>query len=331
MVLSVLILSTFLFAVFCTKQAIRFARHKNIMDEPDSNVKLHKKAVPYMGGAAIAAAAYTFYLIYAALGHHDVTKMETVVLLCGILIFAMGMYDDLHRVSPAVKLAFQSAAALILILFNIRLDIYFFPDYLNIILTFFWLVGISNAFNLVDIMDGLCGGITVIGTLFLFFATNGTSYFLIFLTAAVLGFLVYNFPPAKIYMGDAGSLTIGFLLAAYSIMGSYTVNNKLALISPVIILWLPIYEVILVSVMRIKKGKSPFMGSKDHFAFRLKALGFPTHAVLITTYFLSIIMGESALIAVYMGDQSALVVYALLVLFFTLFFYLLSLADIDSL
>ena len=132
-------------------------------------------------------------------------------------------------------------------------------------------------------------------------------------------------------MGDSGSLALGFLLAGYSITGSFTVTNKLALISPVLILWLPIYETILVSVLRIYKGRSPFYGSKDHFAFRLKAAGFPHSAILLLSYFLSIIMGESALIAVSLQAGDALLVYMLLFFVFTLFFYLLSKIDIDSL
>lgn len=171
----------------------------------------------------------------------------------------------------------------------------------------------------------------MIGALFLFFSTGSSAFFLVFLAVALMSFLLFNFPPAKIYMGDAGSLTIGYLLAAYSVLGAFTANNKIALISPVLILWLPIYETILVSALRIKKGRSPFFGSKDHFAFRLKAMGFPTLAILLITYFLSIIMGESALIAVKLSHESALIVYCLLLFFFSLFFFLLSKIDVDSL
>jgi UDP-GlcNAc:undecaprenyl-phosphate GlcNAc-1-phosphate transferase len=179
-------------------------------------------------------------------------------------------------------------------------------------------------------MDGLCGGIAFIASIFLFFTSQAGHFFLLFLAISLFAFLIFNFPPAKIFMGDAGSLSLGFLLASYSILGSYGANNRLALISPILILWLPIYETILVSVMRIKKGKSPFMGSKDHFAFRLRKLKFPKLAILLISYFITIIMGETAFLAAYMDLENAILVYFLLVFFFIVFFYLLSLIKVEN-
>jgi UDP-GlcNAc:undecaprenyl-phosphate GlcNAc-1-phosphate transferase len=331
MSLSLALAGSFLLSLLLTQMFRKLAFRFKVLDKPDSDVKLHGKATPYLGGAAFISAALITLFSYHLFTSYRIPQQEFVLLMTGLLIFFTGLLDDIKKLTPLTKILIQITAASILICMGIRLDIYFLPLWMNILLTLFWIVGVTNAFNLIDIMDGLCGGVSAIAAFFLFFSNGDYNVFLLFLTASLAGFLVHNFPPAKIFMGDAGSLSLGFLLAGYSILGSFTLSHKWALISPLLILWLPIYETILVTVLRLSKGRSPFYGSKDHYAFRLKAAGFPVPAVLLVSYFLSIIMGESALLAVSLPARDALLVYLLLILVFLLFFYLLSKIDIDSL
>ena len=331
MTLSLSLAGCFLLSFLLTRVFRLLALRFGVLDRPDSSVKIHKKATPYLGGPAFILSAFIVTLLYTALSPYTLPRQEWILFAGGGAMMITGAVDDIKKIRPGTKFLLQVMAAGGAVLLGIRLDIFFLPVWANIALTLFWFVGVTNAFNLIDIMDGLCGGIAAIGAFFLFFSNGDGNVFLLFLTASLAGFLMHNFPPARIFMGDSGSLALGFLLAGYSITGSFTVTNKLALISPVLILWLPIYETILVSVLRIYKGRSPFYGSKDHFAFRLKAAGFPHSAILLLSYFLSIIMGESALIAVSLQAGDALLVYMLLFFVFTLFFYLLSKIDIDSL
>jgi|MTBAKSStandDraft_2_1061841.scaffolds.fasta_scaffold02121_22 UDP-GlcNAc:undecaprenyl-phosphate GlcNAc-1-phosphate transferase len=331
MTLSIALAGCFLLSFLLTRFFRFLALRLGVLDRPDSSVKIHKQATPYLGGPAFILASFVVTLLFSAFSSYALPRQELILFAGGGVMMITGMIDDIRKIKPWTKFLLQIMTAGGLVLLGIRLDIFFLPLWANVALTLFWVVGVTNAFNLIDIMDGLCGGIAAIGAFFLFFSNGDGNVFLLFLTASLAGFLMHNFPPAKIFMGDSGSLALGFLLAGYSITGSFTVTNKLALISPVLILWLPIYETILVSVLRIYKGQSPFYGSKDHFAFRLKAAGFPRSAILLVSYFLSIIMGESALIAVSLHAGDALLVYMLLFFVFTLFFYLLSKIDIDSL
>lgn len=332
MILSIFFSLTFLSGIIMTKIFRKTALKYNIVDIPSSKIKFHKKATPYLGGVAFIFNSILFYLAYLLISNETniFENKEVYLLIFAFIILILGVIDDIRKIKPVTKIIIQSLIISGMIILDIRLHIIYLPKFVNIILTYFWILGITNAFNLIDIMDGLCGGIAFIASIFLFFTSQSPHIFLIFLAISLFAFLIYNFPPAKIFMGDAGSLSLGFLLASYSILGSYGSNNRLALISPILILWLPIYETILVSVMRIKKGKSPLMGSKDHFAFRLRKLKFPKLAILLISYFITIIMGETAFLAAYMDLENAILVYSLLMFFFVIFFYLLSLIKVED-
>ena len=325
--LSILIcfLTGLVWVLLMQKTALRF----NIVDKPDNVIKLHTKVTPYLGGVGFIMNMFMMLGLYLLITGIELSVKELWILGLTACMLILGIIDDIRRIRPLTKFIFQCLFAGVLIFAGIRLDIMYLPDWANYLLTLLWITGISNAFNLIDIMDGLCGGVAMIAGFFLFFSTQSMYMPLLFLALSLLSFLVYNFPPAKIFMGDAGSLSIGFMFSAYAVIGSYTENNRIGLLAPLLILWLPIYETILVSILRIKKGKNPFHGSKDHFAFRLKAAGFPVIAVLFVSYFLSIIMGETAFLAVTMPFDTALIVYSITALFFVVLFFVLSKIKID--
>ncbi|MCK4648258.1 undecaprenyl/decaprenyl-phosphate alpha-N-acetylglucosaminyl 1-phosphate transferase, partial [bacterium] len=244
--------SSLVLVLLLTPLARRGAFRFDILDHPRAPVKVHKEPVPYLGGIAIFLAFLVpviagFFLLNIP---EEGRKQLLGILLGGAIIIALGLGDDLEGFSAKTKLFVESLAAIVLIMFGVRLK--FLPFWPSIPLTILWVVGIINAFNIIDIMDGLSSGVVFIASLALIaIALPGEQAFVILACAALagacLGFLRYNFFPAKIYMGDAGSLFLGFTLAALAIGTSYTAVNRIALFAPILILGIPIYDTFLVT------------------------------------------------------------------------------------
>jgi UDP-GlcNAc:undecaprenyl-phosphate GlcNAc-1-phosphate transferase len=221
------------------------------------------------------------------------------LLLAAALMFALGLYDDFKRISPPAKLLGQILAATLFIFFGDVID--FFPwPIANIILTFAWLVGITNAINLLDNMDGLAGGVALI-------AAGALSYFFwraqdwpllmisLALAGGILGFLVFNFPPARIFMGDGGSLFLGFTLSALAVARKTQASNVLAVFGvPIMLFLLPILDTSLVTITRLMRGQSPTQGGTDHTSHRLIAFGLSERQAVLVLYGVTLISGASA-------------------------------------
>lgn len=235
----------------------------------------------------------------------------------------LGLIDDIWKLDYRVKLFGQFIASIILILYNIRIEfISSLP--LSIFLTIFWVVGITNAINIIDIMDGLAAGVVVIaGLAFSFIALPTEKIYVNFaalaLAGSCLGFLRYNWRPARIFMGDSGSLFIGFILAAISLGESYTTINNIGLFAPFLVLGIPIYDTLLVIFFRILKGKSIFSGSRDHFAFRLEAMGYNRKKVVLINYYLTAILGLAAFLITTVKFELAVIIYAAIIAFAILY------------
>jgi len=228
----------------------------------------------------------------------------------------MGFVDDLRGLTPWTRFAGQTFVALLMVSVGIRLEIVYFPTELNIALTIIWIVGITNALNIIDIMDGLAGGVALIaGAVFLFVALPAPQPEILILSAtligAVGGFLVHNYS-GKIYMGDSGSYLLGFMLSIIAIREQFTAENSLALLSPVLILGIPIYDTFLVMILRIRKRKNPFHGSRDHFALRLEVLGIPRKYVVIMIWLISVTLGQAAFIMTRLNIWGAAFAYILI-------------------
>ncbi len=223
---------------------------------------------------------------------------STLPLLTGALImFALGLYDDYRELSPPAKLIGQIVAAAVLVFFGYQIAFFKF-DLLNILLTFVWLVGITNALNLLDNMDGLAGGIALIVALFLgvFFSRAGNQPEFLAVAAslggAILGFLVFNFPPASIFMGDSGSLFLGYTLAALAVVRKTSASNVLAVIAiPALLFLLPILDTTLVTITRIMRGQSPAQGGRDHTSHRLIAFGLTERQAVLALYAIALLSG----------------------------------------
>jgi UDP-GlcNAc:undecaprenyl-phosphate GlcNAc-1-phosphate transferase len=216
-------------------------------------------------------------------------------------MFCVGIYDDYKPISPPVKLAFQLAAATLVIFFGGNTINFFRWPIANILLTFLWLVGITNAINLLDNMDGLAGGVALIASGFLavFFWRTGNPDLLVIALAiagSILGFLVFNFPPAKIFMGDSGSMLLGFSLAALAIARRTQASNVFAIVGvPTLVFLLPILDTGLVSITRILRGQSPAKGGTDHTSHRLVAFGLSERQAVLVLYAIAIISGMASI------------------------------------
>ncbi len=308
------LLLSILFTPFMRTVALRFS----IMDAPDSDVKTHTVATPYMGGLAMLAAVIVPLIIGSYI--LDLFRPDMLALLFGMITLSvMGFVDDLYGLKPLTRFIGQILIAVLMVAVDVRLEIMYFPVWLNIALTVFWIVGITNALNIIDIMDGLASGVTVIAAAAFFFVAIPTSQIFILLVGAALvgsalGFWYHNFFPAKIYMGDSGSYLLGFTLAVLAIEESFTSVNPFALLSPILILGIPIYDTFLVMLLRVIKGKNPFYGSRDHFALRLEALGIPRKFVVIFIYHICVILGLVSFVATQVNLWGALFIYCLIAL-----------------
>jgi UDP-GlcNAc:undecaprenyl-phosphate GlcNAc-1-phosphate transferase len=312
-------LSSLILVFLLTPLAKRAAFWFDILDHPRAPVKVHKEPVPYLGGVAIFLA----FLIPVIVGFfllnipEEGKKELSGILLGGILILALGLADDLKGLSAKTKLFVETIAAILLIAFGVRLK--FLPFWPSIPLTILWVVGITNAFNIVDIMDGLSIGVAFIASLALIaIALPGNQAFVILacvaLAGASLGFLRYNFFPARIYMGDAGSLFLGFTMAALAIGTSYTAVNRIALFAPILILGVPIYDTFLITALRTKKGRSILRASNDHFALRLVALGLSRRKTVLIVYFISILLAIAGIVVTLVKIKWAILIYCLVIL-----------------
>jgi UDP-GlcNAc:undecaprenyl-phosphate GlcNAc-1-phosphate transferase len=250
--------------------------------------------MPKTGGVGIFLAFGAALLIAFPLFNGD--GYNWPLLVGSGLIFILGVIDDFKRISPPAKLIGEIIAAAIVVFFGRNID-FFDDDFINIIITFLWLVGITNAINLLDNMDGLAGGVSLVAACllsYLFWKSGATDLLVISLSLAgsLLGFLVFNFPPASIFMGDSGSLFIGFTLSSLAIARVPQASNLLAVMGvPTLVFLLPILDTALVTVTRILRGQSPAHGGRDHTSHRLIAFGLSERQAVLTLYAVAIISG----------------------------------------
>jgi UDP-GlcNAc:undecaprenyl-phosphate GlcNAc-1-phosphate transferase len=253
-----------------TPAAMQVARAYGLVDRPDGRLKTQREPVPYLGGMAV----YLAFLVTVGVTY-SFSREVLALLLGGTMVVLLGLVDDLGAISPRAKFLGQSLAVLVLMKGGITIDIVWLPWYLDLLLTFLWLTGMCNAVNLIDIMDGLASAVALVASLaFLAVAALNGNHQIAILTAtlagALTGFLRFNRQPARIYLGDTGSLFIGLNLGALAMIGRYTERHGLGLLVPVVVLGVPIFDTLFVMYVRWRRGVSMFLGSPDHFALRLR-------------------------------------------------------------
>lgn len=286
------------------KAALRYG----VLDHPDGRLKHHREPTPYLGGIAV----YLSFLITLGV----VFEFEPALLgllLSGTIVAMLGLFDDLRVLPPRVKLGGQCLAALVLLKSGIAIQLVAIPPWLALPLTLLWIAGITNALNIIDVSDGLSTGVAAIAgiALFVLAALSGNSLIAVTtlaLVGSLLGFLRYNQPPARIYLGDTGSMFIGFMLAALAMIGSYTERTILGALAPLCILFVPILDTALVSCARLGRGMSPFKGSPDHFALRLAHRGWSPNRVAAYGYFLGGVGGAMGIAMTLVDEPAALTI-----------------------
>ena len=283
-------------SVVLTLLVRRFATQRGFIAKPKSD-RWHKRPTAMMGGVAIFAATVLAYLLFV-----PKTTDSAVVILASSFLFLVGLIDDVINIRPYQKLVGQLIGTALVVGFELRLPLTGY-ELVDIWLTVFWLVAITNAVNLLDNMDGLAAGIAMIAALSLGvgFYSNGQvteALFVAGFIGALAGFLVFNFNPATIFMGDCGSMFVGFLLAGSVLLGQ-TGGRSRGIVSilavPVLILFVPIFDTTFVTVLRKLWGRKASTGGRDHTSHRLVALGLTERNAVLVLYALAGIAGVLSL------------------------------------
>jgi UDP-GlcNAc:undecaprenyl-phosphate GlcNAc-1-phosphate transferase len=295
-------------AVLLTPKMREAALRFGIVDQPTGPLKRHREPVPYLGGLAIYLA---FLLSLAATLRFDEDVLG--ILLAGAIVVLLGLVDDLGQLGPWTKLAGQVVAVLVLLKSGIFIQLTFLPVWVSIPLSVLWLLAVTNAFNLIDIMDGLSAGTAAVAALALLVVAdmNGLetpATVLAALSGACLGFLRFNFQPARIYMGDTGSLFLGLMLGALAMNNAYTDRNVVAAVAPALILGVALFDMLFVMYIRRRRGQPMMLGSPDHVALRLRKWRFTTRQTVLLSYAVTAVLGGAAIAMSLLDTAGALAV-----------------------
>lgn len=316
--------------LYWTPVMARTASQLGIVDKPDGRLKSHGNPVPYLGGLAVFISFLTGVALFT-----DFPQETLGLLLSGTLILMVGLIDDFGALRPHQKLIGQTLAALVLVKSGTFIKLEFLPIAVAIPLTVLWILSVTNAFNIIDVMDGLAAGVggmaaLIIGIANLMVGRNAIALLSIVLAGAVLGFLRSNFHPARIYLGDSGSLFIGFMLAALSMNAGYTRYNLVAAISPALILGVPLFDLVFVMYARWQKGVPIMKGSPDHFALRLQRCRLSVRETAVVSYLMTGLLGGTALLISQIPFQLATAMIAGAVSMGLLTAFLLMKVDVGS-
>jgi len=299
----------FLVGLYGTPIARAAALRFGVVDQPDGKLKKQRQPIPYFGGLSIYLAVIIPLCLF-----YQFDKSILAILLAGTLVLLLGLIDDFGVLTPGAKFVGQFIATIVLVKGDILIRVESFHPVINLVLTVLWLIGMTNAINIIDIMDGLAAGVSLIGALFLFVVAlmNGhemIAMFAVTLAGSLAGFLPYNFRPARIYMGDTGSMFLGLTLGTLAILGNYTEHNSLAYLNPLLIFGVAIFDTIFVMLLRALHGRSMFLGSKDHFAVRLQIAGWSTARIVLVAYAVALALGGLALYNMFLQPEVSIALY----------------------
>jgi UDP-GlcNAc:undecaprenyl-phosphate GlcNAc-1-phosphate transferase len=290
--------------------SIRLAWRVGLLDLPDSAPhKKHTQATPLAGGIALIAT-----LLISALAASTFTDPSVrAALLAGLIVFFFGLWDDYKGISPLLKFAGQTAAVILLVLMGVRIRVFESPEFffggqsplyvsLDILLTWLWMVGITNAFNFVDSTDGLAVGLTGVAAAFFMLVTLESGQLLLsyqnaLILGACIGLFFFNSPPAMLFLGDSGAQSMGFILAALAIAYQpQGANQSSSWVVPVLLLAVPIFDMALVVFSRLRRRRPIYAAARDHTYHRLLALGLNTNRAGVFMQTLSLLLGCLAFI-----------------------------------
>ncbi len=331
--IAIAFLLAFIVAFMATPYTIRIAKKIGAVDVPKDERRMHKKAMPKFGGPAVILGflVSVIYLLIVMsiegsinLLDEDLYGKKLIGMFLGILVISITcIIDDIKPIKPITKLSGQLLAAVVVVAFGIRIDDITLPfyqmpelnEFLKMVITVVWIVGVTNAINLIDGLDGLSSGISVISaiSLLIIFVLNGSPMIAILLitalAGALVGFLPFNFAPAKTFIGDTGSNFLGFSLSIISILGIAKTYTAVVIVLPLIVLGLPIFDTLWAIIRRLIKGKSikaVFKADKGHLHHRIVNKGFSQKQAVLVLYGISAAFGIFAIILFESGIWKAL-------------------------
>lgn len=325
--LIVSILLSFVISFTMTPIVKAFAIRIGAMDVPKDDRRMHDHPIPRMGGLAIFIGFLLTVVLFA-----DLTKQMQGVLLGAIIIAILGAIDDIVGLNAWVKFAGQILAAVVAVSNGIVIHLFMNPNIfsgteyivlesLSIPVTILWIVGVTNAVNLIDGLDGLACGVSAIASLTMFVVAllvsqSNVAVVLAALMGACLGFLPYNANPAKIFMGDTGALLLGFVLATTSAIGMFKFYAVVTFLVPLMALALPLLDTIFAFCRRILRGQNPFAADRGHFHHRLVDMGLSQKQAVAVMYAITALLGLCAVVVVSTGRvRIFLLIFAILVAF----------------
>lgn len=315
----------FIIGLFLVPLVIAYSEKKGLLDKPDER-KIHSHPIPRLGGVAIWISAILSFISLIILSYYPYRSLLSGLLLGSSLMFLLGLIDDIYNLEAKFKFTIQIIIASIVFCLGVKITTILvpfiglvnLPPILSYLGTIAWIVGISNAVNFIDGVDGLAGSVITISSVTLGLiaisltpADTVSALVAFILAGSMLGFLTYNFHPAKIFMGDSGALFGGFLLASLSILYQMkTADIKMYV--PLLVLAVPIIDITFSSTRRILKGKSPFVADAEHIHHKLLRFGLSQNRAVLVLVVFSIIMGSLAtLIAA--SDTTKYFLYAVII------------------
>jgi len=336
----ILFLISFVLSLILTPIVRKAALKLGAIDKTEMRKVHTKRIIVRLGGVAIFLSFYLTLLLFRLFQPQAFTNdilFIKGIFISSLLILGLGIYDDLRGADAKLKFSVQIIAALIILHYGIKINLFsnpFRPEqtinigFWGIPLTIFWLIFITNSINLLDGLDGLAAGVSCIILITMFFIASwqGDSLIMaltIALAGATVGFLRYNFNPAKIFMGDAGSLFLGFVLAVLSVKGSHKSATTVALLIPVITMGLPILDTLLAIARRFSSGKNIFRADNEHIHHALIRFGLSQKKAVLVLYGFSILLGTAAFaLAIIKNEHVAIILTLIIVVFFVVFKYL---------
>lgn len=315
-------------SLIVTPFVIKFAALTGAMDKPNKR-KVHKKPIPRIGGLGIYFAFMVSVIVTVFMSMPYIEMRHEIIglIFSASLIVLLGLIDDYKNLPAKVKFLGQIAAATVLVLgFDVRIDFitdpfgdYLYLEWAAVPATIFWLVGLTNTVNLIDGLDGLAAGISAIASITILLVALENNFFLVAgltaaLAGAAAGFLFYNSYPAKIFMGDTGSMFFGFMLAGISVMGSMKSTATITLVVPILALGVPILDTTFAIIRRLLGGQPIFKPDKGHLHHRLLNLGFTQRQAVFLIYVISAVLGLSAIALTEVSSQIAILILAVVII-----------------
>ncbi|MBF7019299.1 undecaprenyl/decaprenyl-phosphate alpha-N-acetylglucosaminyl 1-phosphate transferase [Staphylococcus sp. 18_1_E_LY] len=313
-----LIIFSMIVSLILTPIIIKISQKMDIVDKPNYR-KVHTKPISVLGGTVILFS----FLLGIWLGHPIETEVKPLV-IGSVLIYLVGLIDDIYDLKPIIKLIGQIVAALIVVYYGVTIDFISLPigptihfGILGVPITVIWIVAITNAINLIDGLDGLASGVSAIALATIgFIAILQANIFIIMicsvLIGALLGFLCFNFHPAKIFLGDSGALLIGFIVGFLSLLGFKNITF-VSLFFPIVILAVPFIDTLFAMIRRVKKGQHIMQADKSHLHHKLLELGYSHRQTVVLIYSIAILFSLSSII-LYLSQSWGVIMMLILII-----------------